>query len=90
MVAYAEYASDIAGYSAGRELVESSQNTVMLRTFSKIYGLSSLRLGWAYAPAHIIDVFNRIRGPFNVASPAIAAGAAAICDNRIHGTIEAL
>ena len=55
-------------------------NVVMTRTFSKIHGLASLRLGWAYCPAHIADVLNRIRGPFNVGTPALAAGAAAIAD----------
>ena len=52
----------------------------MTRTFSKIYGLAALRLGWAYCPAHVADVLNRIRGPFNVGAPAIAAGVAAIAD----------
>ncbi len=80
--AYSEYATDVADYSDGRELVESSDNTIILRTFSKIHGLSALRLGWAYGPAHIIDVINRIRGPFNVSAPAIAAGAAAIRDTK--------
>ena len=78
--AYAEYARR-NDYEAGLELVANSQNTVMTRTFSKIYGLAALRLGWAYCPQHIADVLNRIRGPFNVTSPAIAAGVAAINDN---------
>jgi histidinol-phosphate aminotransferase len=52
----------------------------MLRTFSKIHGLAALRLGWIYGPAHIIDALNRIRGPFNVNAPAIAAGIASIAD----------
>lgn len=77
--AYAEY-PDIANYSDGSELVAAHENVVMLRTFSKIYGLSALRLGWAYAPPAICDVLNRIRGPFNVSAPAIAAGIAAIED----------
>ncbi len=68
------------GYSDGSELVRSSENVVMLRTFSKIYGLSALRLGWMFAPANIIDVINRIRGPFNVSTPAIMAGIAAVRD----------
>jgi histidinol-phosphate aminotransferase len=55
----------------------------MVRTFSKIYGLAALRIGWAYGPAEVIDVLNRIRGPFNVSSAAIAAGAAALAD-RTH------
>jgi hypothetical protein len=38
----------------------------MCRTFSKIYGLAALRLGWLYGPAHVVDAINRIRGPFNV------------------------
>jgi histidinol-phosphate aminotransferase len=52
----------------------------MCRTFSKIYGLAALRLGWMYGPAHVVDAINRIRGPFNVNAPAIAAGVAAIKD----------
>jgi histidinol-phosphate aminotransferase len=52
----------------------------MCRTFSKIYGLAALRLGWMYGPAHVIDAVNRIRGPFNVNGPASAAGIAAIGD----------
>ena len=52
----------------------------MTRTFSKIYGLAALRLGWAYCSAEIADVLNRVRGPFNVSAPAIAAGSAAIAD----------
>jgi histidinol-phosphate aminotransferase len=79
--AYAEYvrAND---YEAGIELVATTHNTVMTRTFSKIYGLASLRLGWAYCPAEIAAVLNRIRGPFNVSGPAIAAGVAALGDQR--------
>jgi histidinol-phosphate aminotransferase len=77
--AYAEYVRR-NDYEAGIELVSTFDNVVMTRTFSKIYGLASLRLGWAYCPAHIADVLNRIRGPFNVGSPALAAGAAAIAD----------
>jgi histidinol-phosphate aminotransferase len=77
--AYAEYvrAND---YEAGIELVEATPNTVMTRTFSKIYGLASLRIGWAYCPDAIADALNRIRGPFNVSGPAIAAGIAALQD----------
>ena len=77
--AYAEYVRR-NDYEAGIELVATAGNVVMTRTFSKIYGLAALRLGWAYCPSHIADVLNRIRGPFNVSAPAIAAGAAAIAD----------
>ncbi|MEO1206703.1 MAG: histidinol-phosphate transaminase [Pseudomonadota bacterium] len=76
--AYAEYVEADA-YTDGADLVATS-NTVMTRTFSKIHGLAALRLGWAYAPKQIIDVLNRIRGPFNVGAPALAAGEAAIRD----------
>lgn len=77
--AYGEYvrAND---YESGIELVATSENVVMTRTFSKIHGLAALRLGWMYGPAHVIEAINRIRGPFNVNGPAIAAGIAAIED----------
>jgi histidinol-phosphate aminotransferase len=80
--AYAEYVRR-NDYEAGIELVSSSQNVVMTRTFSKIHGLAALRIGWMYAPAAIVDAINRVRGPFNVNSLAITAGAAAIRD-RAH------
>src|SRR6516165_7700939 len=89
--AYAEYVRR-NDYEAGIELVATSENVVMCRTFSKIYGLAALRLGWMFAPAHIVDAINRIRGPFNVTGPAIAAGVAAIEDlehqerSREHNT----
>ena len=77
--AYAEYVRRNE-YSSGLELVATCENVVMTRTFSKIYGLANLRLGWAYAPAAVCDALNRIRGPFNVSGPAIAAGIAAMGD----------
>jgi histidinol-phosphate aminotransferase len=77
--AYAEYVQR-NDYESGIELVATSENVVMCRTFSKIYGLAALRLGWMYGPAPVIDAINRIRGPFNVNAPAIAAGTAAIRD----------
>lgn len=78
--AYAEYVRK-NDYESGIELVATSDNVVMTRTFSKIYGLAALRLGWAYCPEEIADVLHRIRGPFNVNAPAIAAGIAAIRDS---------
>ena len=77
--AYAEYVSN-NDYEAGIELVASTSNTVMTRTFSKIYGLAALRIGWAYCPPAVAGVLNRIRGPFNMSTPALASGAAAIAD----------
>jgi len=77
--AYAEYVRR-NDYESGLELVATTNNTVMTRTFSKIYGLAALRLGWVYCPQDVAAVLNRVRGPFNVNAAAIAAGAAAIAD----------
>ena len=77
--AYAEYVRR-NDYAAGVELVSEFDNVIMTRTFSKIHGLAALRLGWAYGPANVIDVLNRVRGPFNVSSAAQLAGIAAIED----------
>jgi histidinol-phosphate aminotransferase len=80
--AYAEYVRR-NDYEAGIELVSASENVVMTRTFSKIHGLAALRIGWCFCPAHVADVLNRIRGPFNLNQAAILAGTAAISD-RAH------
>ncbi len=80
--AYAEFLDDVS-YDAGVELAEASGNVVMTRTFSKLYGLAALRLGWCYGAPAIADVLNRVRGPFNVTSPAQAAGVAAL-EDRAH------
>jgi histidinol-phosphate aminotransferase len=77
--AYAEYVLR-NDYDAGVALVDAGDNTVMTRTFSKAYALGGVRLGWCYCPGPIADVLNRIRAPFNVATPAQAAGIAAIED----------
>jgi histidinol-phosphate aminotransferase len=77
--AYAEYVRR-NDYASGLELVATSENVVMTRTFSKIYGLANLRLGWMVGPAHVVDAVNRIRGPFNVNGLAVAAGLAALAD----------
>jgi histidinol-phosphate aminotransferase len=77
--AYAEYVRR-NDYESGIELVATTDNTVMTRTFSKIHGLAALRLGWMYGPAHVVDAVNRIRGPFNVNTPAMMAGIASIED----------
>src|SRR5215471_711260 len=79
--AYADYVRR-NDYESGIELVATSENVVMCRTFSKIHGLAALRLGWMYGPAHVVDAVNRVRGPFNVNAPASAAGIAAIQDSE--------
>ncbi len=80
--AYAEYVRR-NDYASGVELAAEADNVIMTRTFSKIFGLANLRIGWAYGPAAVIDALNRTRGPFNVNGPALAAGAAALSD-RAH------
>ncbi|ROU03543.1 histidinol-phosphate transaminase [Histidinibacterium lentulum] len=75
--AYAEYAE---GYDGGAALAGTRGNVVMTRTFSKLYGLGGLRVGWGYAEAEIIGVLNRVRGPFNLSGPALAAAEAAVND----------
>lgn len=77
--AYAEYV-EATDYTDGARLVEETGRVVMTRTFSKIYGLAALRLGWAYCPPEVADVLHRVRGPFNVGVPAQAAGLAALGD----------
>ncbi len=77
--AYAEYV-EAEDYSSGFELAEEYDNVVVTRTFSKIYGLGGLRIGWSYSQNGIADVLNRVRGPFNVSSIAQAAAIAAIND----------
>jgi histidinol-phosphate aminotransferase len=77
--AYAEYVSR-NDYEPGVELVDGADNVVMTRTFSKIFGLGGVRLGWMYAAPAVVDVLNRLRQPFNVNLPAQAAGLAALAD----------
>ncbi|WP_147109114.1 histidinol-phosphate transaminase [Tateyamaria sp. syn59] len=75
--AYTEYAE---GYDGGRGLAETRPNVLMTRTFSKIYGLGGLRVGWGYGPKDMIDVMTRIRQPFNLSTVALAAAEAAVRD----------
>lgn len=77
--AYAEYVDDFDG---GIGIVDERNNVLMTRTFSKIYGLGGLRIGWGYAPQNIIDILNRLRGPFNLSSPALIAAEAAVRDQE--------
>ena len=75
--AYAEF---VDGYDGGAGLVDGRDTVVMTRTFSKIYGLGGLRVGWGYAQRPVIDVLNRIRGPFNMSTLALAGAEAAMRD----------
>lgn len=75
--AYAEF---VDGYDGGAALVDQRQNVVMTRTFSKIYGLGGLRIGYGYGPQHVIDVLNRVRGPFNLSKTQLMTAEAAVRD----------
>ncbi len=75
--AYAEFAP---GFDGGTSLVEAHDNVVMTRTFSKLYGLGGLRVGWGYGAPAVIDVLNRVRGPFNLGAGQLAAAEAAVRD----------
>lgn len=77
--AYGEFVDD-PSYESGMGLVGQYDNIIVTRTFSKIHGLAGLRLGWAYAREGVVDILNRVRGPFNVSVPAVEAGIEAIAD----------
>ncbi|MDQ2091692.1 histidinol-phosphate transaminase [Marimonas arenosa] len=75
--AYTEFAES---YDGGAALAKTRPNVLMTRTFSKIYGLGGLRIGWGYGPKSMIDVMTRIRQPFNLSVLQLAAGEAAVRD----------
>ncbi|MGE3474414.1 MAG: histidinol-phosphate transaminase [Rhodospirillaceae bacterium] len=77
--AYAEFV-DAPDYESGFALASETENTIAMRTFSKIYGLASVRLGWGFGAKNIVGVMERIRSPFNVSRPAQFAGLAALAD----------
>jgi len=79
--AYAEFAEGVGDYEDGLRLARTAPNVVLTRTFSKLHGLASLRVGWGYASAAIADVLNRIRLPFNTSTMGQAAAVAALADS---------
>ena len=85
--AYTEYAE---GYDGGVDLARSRPNVLMTRTFSKIYGLGGLRIGWGYGARELIDVMTRIRQPFNLSVVQLAAAEAAVRDREWLQTCAAL
>ena len=86
--AYAEYVT-ATDFDPGFGLVETAENVVVTHTFSKIYGLAGLRIGWVYAPDHVVDVLERIRSPFNASAAAQAAAEAAVRDQEfVHRARE--
>lgn len=84
--AYAEFAE---GCDGGAALAETRPNVVMLRTFSKLYGLGGLRIGWGYGARGLIDVMNRVRGPFNLSVTQLAAAEAAVRDRAFTAQVLA-
>ena len=78
--AYFEYVK-LKVYSPGLELFKNYKNVIMTRTFSKIYGLAGLRIGWGYSSKNIINALNKIKPPFNVGRPALFAASAAVQDS---------
>ncbi len=81
--AYSDYVTDPT-YQAGEAMVDQGDNTVMLRTCSKIYGLAGLRVGWAYAPAAIVEMLARVQRPGTIASLSLAAAEAALRDRETY------
>ena len=79
--AYAEYMKN-SDYKSGLDLFKNKNNVFILRTFSKIYGLSSLRIGWGYGSKKIIDALNIIKPPFNVNEVAQKAALESLKDNK--------
>ena len=77
--AYDEYMKD-KNYSSGLNIFKNKKNVFILRTFSKIYGLAALRIGWGYGPKKIIDAMNIIKPPFNVNMVAQLAAVASLKD----------
>ena len=69
-------------YKSSLDLFKNKDNIIIIRTFSKIYGLASLRVGWGYAPRKIIDAMNTIKPPFNVNQLAQIAATEALKDKR--------
>ena len=86
--AYDEYMKK-KNYSSGLKLFKNSKNVMVLRTFSKIYGLASLRIGWGYGPKKIIEAMNKIKPPFNSNAAAQLAAVAVLNDKGfINKSVE--
>ena len=79
--AYFEYVTD-NNYKSGLSIFSKSKNVIITRTFSKIYGLAGLRIGWGYSSKKIIDSLNKIKPPFNVNMPALFAASASLKDKH--------
>ncbi|NVO54344.1 histidinol-phosphate transaminase [Rhodobacteraceae bacterium B1Z28] len=89
MVLDGAYAEFVDGFDGGTSLVDRFENVIMTRTFSKVYGLGGMRVGWGYASKSIIDVLNRVRQPFNLSLTALAAAEAAVKDEEFLAFCQA-
>ncbi len=86
--AYAECVT-AEDYKAGIELARARDNVVMTRTFSKMYALAGLRVGWMYGAKSVVETFNKVRMPFNVSKPAQHAAIAAVKDqDHLHASVD--
>ncbi len=86
--AYAEFAEG-PGFESGFDFVDAGENLVVLRTFSKAYGLAGMRVGWCYAPADVIDSIQKMRPPNSITTPSLAAAAAAMRDRAYLENVRA-
>jgi histidinol-phosphate aminotransferase len=87
--AYYEFACDVEGYPDSVAWVREGRPVVVVRTFSKSYGLAGIRVGYAFAPLEVVDAYNRVREPFDVNSLAQAAAIAALKDeDHLRRTLE--
>ncbi len=77
--AYAEFAED-SDFESGFDLVDAGENLVVLRTFSKAYGLAGMRVGWCYAPMDVVETIQKMRPPNSITTPSLAAAEAAMRD----------
>ena len=80
--AYFEYSESVVGYPNGVSLIDDYPNLIVTRTFSKVYGLAGLRVGYGVSSHEFADLMNRVRQPFNVNSLALVAAEVALQDDK--------
>ncbi len=78
--AYADYVGAL-DYNDGSDLLGEYKNIIVLHTFSKLYALASLRIGWCFGPSLLVDKIDRLRGPYNISGPSQLAAAEALFDD---------
>jgi len=88
--AYFEFAEGAPGYPNGLDFLAAGQSVLVMRTFSKMYGLAGLRIGYAFAPEDVAAALHKVREPFNTTSLAQAAALAALGDEAFRRRVRAL